>query len=764
MKTLDFAGLNSQLSSRSRTILVEWLPGGRFVGNEYECADIYGGSGKSCRINLDTGKWADFSNSDHRGNDFISLYATIHGISNGEAYKQLNDTYNLVSPVGSQTPSTTQTPRAKAKELEFIAPPKGTPLPFKRAEFEAVYDYRDTNGSILYFITRTKDKQFYPWSWSTLNRWHKRAWPDNRPLFNLHKLSKRPDAPVLICEGEKATLAAEEFTNNYVCVSWQGGVNAYNKTDWSPLAGRRVLIWPDADDAGRKASAQIAAKLLPIVSEVKIIDTTSYNSGFDAADFKFKSYSEFADWAKPKVSVYGQTNVSTEPPKPQQTIINNTLNVADPDDIPTKPQRTEIALWEKLGLKCNINTKIPYNNASNIKKILMRDKFLRKRLWYDEFHHKIFTDINWFGASSVPVREWSDADDVDLMTYIQDDLGLHRCTKGMVMDAVLSISKRNTRNEPRDWLESLKWDESDRVSNFFCKYFGVKDDEYTRAISKNFWISMVARVMSPGCKADNMIILEGKQGRYKSTALSIIGGKWYVETNENPNSKDFFQIFQGKMLIEIGELDSFNKAETTKIKAVVSTATDRFRPPYGRTPQDYPRQCIFVGTTNESNYLRDATGGRRFWPVSIGSIDIDALSLDREQLFAQAVSLYNSGEAWHEVPSAAAQEQELRRENDPWESVIEQYLNSNFIKIQGYVTVLSIATDASCLNIDIGRVDRLVSSRIGKILRALGWEKDKTVRENGRPSQSYIKPINSAFVISGVARQTRDLKNHAPTF
>lgn len=765
MSKLDFQSLNQTLLSQSRSLLPEWLPGGRVVGSEYMCGDIHGGPGGSMRVNVNTGRWADFA-ADISGGDLISLFAAINNIGNGDAYKRLNDMYRGYQPASKPNQN-----RADS-EPTFIPPPKGTSLPKFKSKPTALYKYKDKTGQVLFLIARHdygNNKTFTPYSWDGSN-WHRKAWPKPRPLYNLDRIHKYPKRPILICEGEKAADAAHAFCGvTYNVTTWPNGSNAWNKADWSSLYGKsNILIWPDADDPGRKAAKKIADLLAAHCETIKIIDTTGFNGGKDAADFGFQAMADFVNWAKPLANKYEPVkrvevmpDESPMPSEPPPTVVNNiALMGGEMDDVPSKPKRSEIVMWEKMGLKCNSNTGIPHNNASNVKKILSKDKFLRKQIWYDEFHHKIFSDINWFGKSTVPVREWTDADDVELMTYIQDDIGLHRCSKTMVTDAVLAVAKRNTKNEPKDWLKSISWDGTDRISNFFHDYFDVADNEYTRAISKNFWLSMVARVMKPGCKADNMIILEGKQGKFKSTALSIIGGKWYVETNENPNSKDFFQMFQGKILIEIGELDSFNKAETTKIKAVVSTATDRFRPPYGRTPQDYPRQCIFVGTTNESNYLRDSTGGRRFWPISIGAIDTDALTSDREQLFAQAVELFNEGHTWHEVPDMAMDEQEKRRQRDAWEDVVAEYVEA---KNDGFITTIDVATH---LGMEIDKITPLVTNRIARILRAIGCTPGKKrTGPSMRVRSGWYAPDSGSYQAHSKSQDNSNqphLFNHAP--
>ena len=293
---------------------------------------------------------------------------------------------------------------------------------------------------------------------------------------------------------------------------------------------------------------------------------------------------------------------------------------------------------------------------------------------FDEFANQVQRRRRTpYGYEAGPLE---DADGGEVTAWLGDPRNFGLSVKSrLALEAVELVAHRRQFHPVRAYLDSLRWDGEERLTHLLSDFFGAPYDEYTAAVGRNWLMSAVARVREPGCKVDFMVILEGAQGVYKSTAVrTLCGPDWFAEIMESPQSKDFFQTLPGRWIVEIPELQSFNKADRNKIKAAVSAQEDTYRPSYGRYSRQFPRQNIFVGTTNDDMYLKDETGARRFMPVRCGEIDIKALAAQRDQLWAEADARFRRGERYWDFPAQAVEEQDARFDSDVWEEPVAEWI------------------------------------------------------------------------------------------
>jgi len=288
-----------------------------------------------------------------------------------------------------------------------------------------------------------------------------------------------------------------------------------------------------------------------------------------------------------------------------------------------------------------------------------------------------------------------------------------------IEQAVAVACELNRVDAVRAYLEAQVWDGVPRLDQGAERYFGAPSSDYARAIFAKWMIGAVARVMDPGCQMDNMIVLEGSQGLRKSSALRVLAGpEHFTDSLPDVSTKDASEHLLGPWVIEMSELDQLNRSELTATKSFLTRRVDSFRHAYGRRTSDHPRRCVFAGTTNESEYLRDATGNRRFWPLACTKVDLDALAHDRDQLWAESVHRFKAGEPWHieDSPLALAvlDAQSDRRQRHPWEGPVLAYARG-----RAFVTIPDILKDV--ISLELGRQGQREQNQVAAILKAHAW-------------------------------------------
>lgn len=334
--------------------------------------------------------------------------------------------------------------------------------------------------------------------------------------------------------------------------------------------------------------------------------------------------------------------------------------------------RKKLRFTEKGGLASCIE---------NVVVILNGDPSLAGCVGYNEMSHNIVVlrSLPWRKVTGE--SQWSDADDADLRYYLERVYGLSG--KDKIFDGLNVVAMARKFHPVRDYLDGCAWDGEPRLETLLVDYLGAEDTPYTRAVTRKAFVAAVARIYRPGCKFDYMLTLRGKQGLGKSALIAKMGGEWFSDSFTTMQGKDAYEQNMGVWIMEIGELAGMRKAEAETIKLYISKQVDRFRPAYGRRIQEFPRQCIFIGTTNETQFLRDTTGNRRFWVVDTPNRPRqnmwDELTPERIRLiWAEAVDLFRKGEALFlpaELEAAAREVQETYEEENPKVGIVAQFLD-----------------------------------------------------------------------------------------
>lgn len=380
----------------------------------------------------------------------------------------------------------------------------------------------------------------------------------------------------------------------------------------------------------------------------------------------------------------------------------------------------------------------PLPNLANALVALRQEPAIREAFAYDEMFCGSFLTRSLTHAANFKPRATTDTDALELQEWLQRN-GLPLIGKAAV-DSAIDVRSRELAFHPiRHYLGALQWDGRHRVRDLFPNYFGTERSCYSEVVGEMFLVSMVARVFKPGCQADYMIILESRtQGELKSSACrTLAGDEWFSDHLPDiaRGGKDLSQHLRGKWLVEMPELSAMGKAEAEQLKAFITRRIERYRPSYGRREVVEPRQCVLIGTTNQSAYLKDETGNRRFWPVKVSTVDIQSLGRDRDQLFAEAVNLFNGGVHWwpdrNFERDHIAPEQEARFESDPWEEIIAPYLGT-----QTKVTLTQVAREA--LHIEDQKVGKREQNRISACLRHLKWKSRNKVEH---PNKRWWDPL-----------------------
>lgn len=374
----------------------------------------------------------------------------------------------------------------------------------------------------------------------------------------------------------------------------------------------------------------------------------------------------------------------------------------------------EVAEDWRNELDCIEGTNKPICNAANVLVVLSKAPEWIGQVWTDMLQQCRMRQ------DGRVVRAWSNDDSIELLIWLQSRAGFKHVTMNTVEQGVSSVARLNRRNPLVEYLRSLEWDGENRVSTWLRDYLGADDAELTNTMGRAWLISAVARAIQPGCQVDHCLILEGKQGIKKSTLLRDLAGEQYhaEHTATKLEDKDAAILCSGKWIVEFSELGAVKNNRVETVKSFISRRDDHYRPPYERHAISVQRSCVFAGTTNEEHYLEDQTGNRRYWPVKCYHVAHKQLLRDRDQLWAEAVALYDIGEPWHltqDMERKAAKEQQKRVSTDVWLEEIRAYVlhkadvSTNDLVVKVFGKVIADVTNADV-------------KRTAACLRLLNWE------------------------------------------
>ena len=335
-------------------------------------------------------------------------------------------------------------------------------------------------------------------------------------------------------------------------------------------------------------------------------------------------------------------------------------------------------------------------------------------------------------VTAAPGAELEDHFDTEVVRWLERRGMLVK--PDLVRRVIDSVARRNAYHPVREYLEPLVWDGQPRIRTWLIDYCGVggsdsDSEQYVTSVGEKFLISAVARVMEPGCKVDHMLVLEGPQGSAKQRCRILAGDDRFTDQIADLGSKDARMQLRGAWIVELSELASMGRTELERQKVFITQQGERFRLPYGHRIIHVPRQCVFIGTTNCDTWLKDETGGRRFWPVRCGNkIDIKGLTHDRDQFWAEAVVRYRAGISWWlddaEVIEQAVEEQRGRLIEDPWASDVLRHAEAeSAIPISAPRGSVAIPEILARMGIDITRRDQVAMNRVARCLRAAGWDR-----------------------------------------
>jgi 5S rRNA maturation endonuclease (ribonuclease M5) len=551
----------------------------------------------------------------------------------------------------------------------------------------AIYDYVDKNGTLLYQTVRYAPKDFRQrrpdghggWIWNLKDA--------RSVIFLLPAIQKAiaEGQTVCIAEGEDDVLALKDHGHAATCN--HGGAGKWTDVHSQFLEGTTdVVLFGDNDEAGRKHLKKQTASLkkMGITPRVAQMDGLPENG-------------DIRDWLKTHTSDDLARLIKEAPPA-----IDEPASAEEPYDTQERRERSDEPKdpWIRGGygkiVSCQHNAILWLTHHGYDQRIVL-----------DTFKQSIVVDG----------QPLTDDTTIEMIRQMEDSQ-MVRWAESHVHSAMVSLGNRNAHSSLTRWLDSLKWDGTRRIDVFFSKTYDTGYSKYTAACGEVLFLSAVARAYKPGCKADVVVVLIGDQGLGKSKGIEdlVPNQSWFTDDlGGDLYDRKAAEGLQGKWIVEFGEFARINRATLDVVKAFLSRRVDHYRPAYGRVTKDFPRQCIFVGTTNNPLPLQDLEN-RRFMPVRCRSYNGEIPKL-RDQLWAEAVVRYKKGHPWWITDATLIEtvkaEQEDARQHDEWEDILRESLVG--------IDTVTLSDVAERLGIKADRLDKSVQTRLGLVMKAIGF-------------------------------------------
>jgi hypothetical protein len=681
----------------------------------------------------------------------------------------------------------------------------------------------DLMGYVVRFATSDGGKDDLPYTWCTSTKDGSQAWKwkqfdEPRPLYLPGKAWPGTERTVVLVEGEKKADVLQACLDAgapgiYTVASWPGGCKAWAKASWDWLDGCTVLAWPDCDSKRENPSAKAlnacadeadrdilkgampfkpahkqpgmaamigighlltdthgcTVQVLPIAAPGLLPD------GWDAADaiqtdgWGFDEVMQFFGRAGPLPALDGQA------PAPAAAVADAGKKIDPPvgtnagddaaasGDLPwwLKPY------WDSVKGRWNVSRK-------TVIAALRHDPLLANTMGFNQLSNNMELRLDWPFPQARAGRI-KGTTDLLLGDWLSKQYKLPAITRQAITEAMETVAHENAWHPIHDYLKGLQWDGTSRLDKWLVWTLGETPEslgpvmvEYFGLVGRYWLLGMINRVMEPGCKFDYCPVLEGPGGLGKSTMVEVLASTaWYSDTQfEIGKGKESSEQVGGVWCIELGEMSAMGKAEVTAVKAFITSKVDRYRPAYARTIEEFPRQCVLVGTTNENTYLRDRTGNRRFWPIPVKQpIKTSWLARWRDQLFAEAYALYLEGK-----PYTPSREQEERLFVPMQEArLIETAVTSELLTVltrepgKGtYADIVNNLTDfvtidmlCHALGADAGKAPAGMQTEIRAWMNSQGWE-NKKVQINGVRRPGWVRPKGWPFPESDETQATPD--------